>query len=419
MTRHRLHLLFATCLGALALTVSLLGYANAAATLPPSPRIYFLPPAAGYIRHVVSSTLPITTPWALATSASLPDVLVMAGAPLPDSDVSMIWSTNGGKTWFPLPLPYSYVVPRTIGIVARTEASQPIRFLVGDGYKLYRSGDFGKTWAVSFEQSIPSADGICTMDLQMSQSQPGVLFLEAGCYWWPFESMSLLGSSDAIYVSVDGGVGWRKISDTPGGRLTRVMPSPSTPGRVYGSYGNQPLEAQSDDNAQNWRQLSSAWAMDSAIPDRSEPDTLYGQKLIYETTSGTVQPRLLQKTSFDNGATWRDWGANPCALPGVDGPTSYSPYASSGRQQLWVGCDDTDDSRYSDELFYSGDAGDTWRAAGAADARLFAVDFGHAGHVLMLNDSGLWRSVDGGEWMLVASDFSLRQQSTYLPAILR
>ena len=410
MTPRRLYLSLAACIGALAMALALLSLAQAARPLPASAPTPLSLPAAVYAPdRAVSNTLPFDYVSALVTLAERPDFIALAGYSQ-SGPAQVLWSADGGKAWWPLPLPPDLSFWSVIGLTSRADPAQPVRFLIGDGRTLYRSGDFGLTWTESFSQTAENGEEGCGMDLQVSQAQPQLLYLSAECRYFPLLRSSSPNDSYKAYVSEDGGVSWRELRVFP----QNFVPSPAAPNRVYGGYA---LDFYSDDRGGSWQPLPSSWDMDNAILDRVEPDTIYGDQITYETISGTTYYKLLQKTSFDNGVTWRDWASDPCAQPDAHGPTFYVPFISSGRHQLWVGCDDTDDPHYSDELFYSDDAGDTWRAMGEIPV---AVDYGHQGHVLMLNDQGLWRSVDGGDWTLVTADFAAPpRKPLYLPAILR
>lgn len=117
---------------------------------------------------------------------------------------------------------------------------------------------------------------------------------------------------------------------------------------------------------------------------------------------------------WSNGVSWREWGSRPCIADDFVDPYSTSPsLVSVGSGQLWARCKD------SREWHYSPDAGDTWRPMGAEDAHLLVADAGNPGHALMVNDNGLWRSVNGGAWQLVSADFSAPPPVYYLPLALR
>lgn len=419
MTSHRLHLVFAACLGALMLTSALFGLAEAASVLP-APAQSSLHEEVYGPQRVVSNTLSFDYASELVTLAARPDFLALA-AFSQAGDPKVIWSADGGKSWWPLPLPPGLSYPTTLGLAPRADANQPVRFLVGghlesnglpvDRLTLYRSGDFGVTWAESFSRTGESTQ-ICNMNLQMGQAQPGSLYLHTGCTYLPLSLPQSPDDEDGLYVSADGGVSWRQLTDA-----YYVTPSPAKPGRLYQNFS--PV-VWSDDNGFNWKSFPTTWYMDEAILDRSEPDTLYAYQVIYGTISNTTQVDLVQKTSFDNGATWRDWASSPCEQLDAGVPTSYAGLVSVGRHQLWTRCDSAvDPPRIGGTWYFSDDAGDRWAAKEARGAFL-RVDYGHAGHALMLNEQGLWRSVDGGDWVLVTADFSAPPlQYTYLPNILR
>lgn len=388
MIARRLRPLLAACAAAPVFVLAMLAAVQAAPEQPHAPH---WPPAGFSVRFV--------------TAAALPDVLAVSTDGFYRSEPWVHWSNDGGKGWRQLlTMPAGLLLPTNLAVTPRPDPTRPLRFLVGDNYTLYRTGDFGLTWAVSFSQTaaLLPPPATCSLDLQASQAEGEVLYLAANCYTMvsprqpaqqaPVAARSAAASSGAEsgrYVSRDGGVTWQKLPDAI--RLPVPVPlvlSPVVPGRVLYFIDNDLM--QSDDYGFTWRRSPTAWPPASLLlPDRVEPDTLYA----VETTDAE---RYLIST--DNGLTWRDWASVPCE--------DFSKLQSTGSRQLWGWCA----GEPAGQWYFSADGGDSWGerdpAPGAASDFSVLPDYGHPGHALLLDKTDrLWRSIDGGAPVLISAGF--------------
>jgi hypothetical protein len=390
MTPRRVFLPLAALLIPLACVVLLLYSAQAVAPLPtaaqrPLPAQAFAAPVQG--------TLPFSEVIDLVTSATFPGVMVIISSTTNADGVGIpygaTWTIDNGSTWQQFSaLPASSF---TIGIAARSDPEQPIRFLLAGGGTIFRTGDFGESWAVGVK-SNEDMQGLYYCSWRLTNGvQPQVLYAYQSC-----NGRDDLSFLSARFMSEDGGATWKPMLIC----CDNLLPSPLIANRLYAQREN--VWFQSDDNGVIWLARESFAQMDYLVLDPSEPDTMYGTDYPW----GGVQRAW---TSTDSGASWQDWSSKPCAGK----PFFYNRWLSTGRHQLWARCEE------SLAWYYSPDAGDTWRLMGAADAQLLTADRGHLGHALMVNDNGLWRSVDGGEWQLVTADFAPPPPVYYLPLVSR
>lgn len=427
MRLHRLHLLLAAVLGALAFVIVPLHVAQSISVTPLAPKLRptmydsrrngFESTQSGDL----SNTLPFSDIIAFATSAGLPDVMAVISRTDDELNYMSIygasWSNDGGRNWWPFTTLPSFGNLTAIGIARRTDAQQPIRFLMGSQGILYRTGDYGLQWAISISETQQQWPADCKMNLMLSATNAQGLYTDAICHTHgPFTTQSLLAppTYDEVrnfYASNDGGVTWEVIF-VLGKPLWNLIPSPSIPNRLYAAYGDLYIGIESDDNGRIWKNAYQSGKLKLIALDRMEPDTMYG---IHITGSGDdAQERHIVST--DNGVSWQDWKSSPCLVDNYDDYSSYplfSPLVSTGRNQVWLRC------KGSREWYYSGDRGDTWQPMGAADAQFVTPDYGHPGHALMVNSAGLWRSAGGGEWQLLTADFSGPPPTyIYLPHIM-
>ncbi len=112
----------------------------------------------------------VTVPFTLtqlATSAALPNVLVAARSAADFSTLPPIYSLDGGRHWDTFAaMPPEQLSNITVAVAPRSDhPEQPIRFLMttypgGLDFSgaIYRTGDFGRTWAAMTFPLLPKCD---------------------------------------------------------------------------------------------------------------------------------------------------------------------------------------------------------------------------------------------------------------------
>lgn len=409
MTPHRLHWLSAAVLVPVALLVVLLvvllapgraisaGDPAAATVSPPAASFHGATPA-------VQSSRPFSRVVVIATSSLLTDVMAMVTATENqwETRFKAALSIDGGRTWLPfLALPDGWTGnPVNLAVVPRGDSRQPIRFMLGDGRNLYRTGDFGMTWGLSFaappspNYSWPPIS--CGIYQVQSGAMPQILYLEQYCNeyepMFPLRAGSLARQS-TFYTSEDGGVNWRDLGVT---NLFNLTPSPTVPNRLYAGDLNGFINYRSDDNGQTW-QLLNTLPRDLVVLDEVDLDRQYA----ISGTNWLSPSAQVRQVSFDSGVTWENWASSPCV---IDTPhereTFEHPLVSTGAGELWARR-----SVVSQDWYYSDDSGATWRWKASSNTEVLTADLAHPGRALMVNSQGLWRSDHGGSWQLLTATF--------------
>jgi hypothetical protein len=353
----------------------------------------------------------------VATAPALPDTMAVVTETWDTGAQNVLWTLDGGKSWqqlLGLP-PGAFGLIRNAAVVRRSNSLQPLRILLAYEDTVYRTGDFGLTWAVSITATRTplNNDYLCDLHNLQNGTPSQTLYVEETCRLMPpvpRPAESWIGTR--FHVSTDAGLSWRTL---PGDALRGLVPSPVLPDRLYAGDGMHALNHQSDDGGITWQPRPTLEMMEIAVPDRADADHLYGLKTVAAEGSPPGQQR-----SSDGGNSWQDWAGNPCFVS--RNPHVYAdayPLVATGRYQLWARCETTSAWNHS-KWYYSGDGGGTWRLGQAVDADVLVADHAEADGALMANAYGLWRSTRGADWDLITRDFAGPAPTRfYLPYLQR
>jgi photosystem II stability/assembly factor-like uncharacterized protein len=316
----------------------------------------------------------------IVTSSGLPNVIVVLLRN--DRDGLMPrYSLDAGRTWQTLPTPPGVEPGSNLPIyeiAIAPRADQSIRFLVLAGTEeratLYRSGDFGATWAISL-----SAYGIS--NLVASQADPQRLYV--GTSTEPI-NQAFLGS---LQTSADGGINWNEIT-VGTDILMQAVPSPSIAGRVYRKiYFPGTSWSQSDNAGQIWTNPSFLSFADVII-DARNPLQLYGwSEELYH--------------SSDGGKTWKVL----TTVPADNGQLLAHPTQAGVLLLLTL-----------NGLYRSADSGNSWKKLSPLGEGQIYADYSTPGRLLWARGDCLWASTSAGvRWTALTAGCN----RVYLPAIIR
>lgn len=332
----------------------------------------------------------------LATSPSLPDVLLVGYAPWYPPEYSL----DGGATWqgFPAEPWNASLQPGALAVAQRVESGSKIRFMVAAGDTLYRTGDFGATWAsFTFPSALPCTDTTSSISHAVTApTSPVRIYVLALCDYFVTAPEPMWMAAYHGFVSDDAGVSWRLLGD-----MQSIVPSPVVNGRLYAEWSG--VWRRSDDFGATWSDLAAPSYVRLAL-DAQESATIYTLTYMGDLDAGY--------TSRDGGATWTRW-QSPCPTEGeqlvADNERAGTLYVECGSPAVG--------------LHRSEDYGATWVQLSDLRGYLLQPDGGRAGHLLRVTEDVLWRSWDQGEtWASLLSypkSAALQNAALYLPGIRR
>jgi hypothetical protein len=248
----------------------------------------------------------------LATSPGLPGVMVVDrktnGQQLP-----LLYTTDGGLTWNQLlNAPWNHV--DMIAIAPRPDPQFPARLLVveneahwafiatkSDKVTLFRSGDWGQSWATEvISQTNITALAVSPLNansLTRVESSFGPLCVEMDCIPYDHNRLSR---------SLNGGGNWTPLAIESWLPFQQLVLSPVVAGEGY----------YKDGYGYDWYQLSTGQIVSFTLVlqltlDASYPDRLYG---VGKATQGEDLPFItVGQTSANRGSTWNRWTTLPAS----------------------------------------------------------------------------------------------------------
>jgi hypothetical protein len=249
----------------------------------------------------------------------------------------------------------------------------PVRILVANGRTIYRTGDYGQSWA----QILLDHSGDCVSDyfgdIVVSPADPNRLYLTQICDWFGIYGDS--GTDYRVLMSTDAGLTWTypspRYAHTP-------VPSPVLPQRVYIKDALAGVWLQTDDSGTTW--ITKTFPVNVLALDAQNDSYLYG-------LAGNVGQR-----SQNAGESWLPWPTQPCG--------AYSQLVAHPTLPniLWVRC--------GDDIYRSVNSGDSWQPL-PAFGNMVGNDYGHAGRIFLSRPDGLWASIDSGTtWTHLTVDFT-------------
>jgi len=263
-----------------------------------------------------------------------------------------LYSDDGGRSWHPpqteIPLAFPPLGSLVVdvarpGVVYALQASRLQSYGVFAGPSstgaLYRSEDFGRTWAAIYTIPVGQTVAPYAADPLDARGLYGFYqetYHDFGGVGFPVESRNW-----GITRSFDDGVHWSTPLAFPLRPRTLVMPTPSAPRRLFmGTFAQGSFV--SPDAGATWTRADSG----SAFPMRwIYPDPLHVNVWYAHRYEGEGRYVLLR--SEDSGATWRQIFLSPSTEPNLAIDPAHP-------NVLWM-------PYKTDAIYRSGDRGETWQ----------------------------------------------------------
>jgi len=328
----------------------------------------------------------------IASSSALPNVLLVSFKQSP----TPLYSLNGGFNWQPVittPWLASFDPnipdnPLHVAVVPRS-GSIPTRLIVAYNGTIYRTGDFGQTWA---QVTLPIWWGCDigigqSFDLLTTPADPDRLYLDQAC-----DDGTTFGIWKRIlFTSADAGLVWQDFTSLH----YKPIPSPILAEQVTARWYDLGWFWEVYDGV-TWSSLSDTWVPPTELAlDGQDPNRLYGIDFYEEPPIGYQ--------SSDAGETWTAWNEQPCS--------DYNQLIAHPTisNTLLLRCDQG--------LFGSQNGGDNWTQRSTWEGVLLAPDYGNPGWVLWARIDGLWSSMDSGvNWNNLTPDYL---NHNFLPFVSR
>jgi photosystem II stability/assembly factor-like uncharacterized protein len=272
---------------------------------------------------------------------------------------------------------------------------------------VWRSGDYGRTWAPIFDDQPTGSIGA----IAVAPSDRRILYVGSG------EGLQRpdLSVGDGIYKSPDGGATWRHLGLTDAQQIPAILVDPGDPKRVFVAvlghpYGPNPERGvyRSTDGGETWQRVlakdENTGAMDLAF-DPANPQTVFAvlwaaRQAPWEIgSSWTLSAANGLYKSADGGTTWRQLTAGlPGAADGLGRIGLATATSTPARMYAVVG------ATRGGGLYRSDDGGEHWQLANA-DERLWGRDgdFNEVKvdptnpDVIYVANVVTWKSADGGQ----------------------
>ena len=247
-------------------------------------------------------------------------------------------STDFGKTWANIGLKESKHIARI-----RIHPTNPdIVYIAAFGHAfgsnkergVYKSIDGGKKW----KQVLFKSEKSGAIDLSMDPTNPNIMYAsiwEALRKPWNFSSG---GTDSGIYKSVDGGETWLEITENHGlptglkGRIGIAI-SPAKPNRIWALIeANESGLYRSDDSGQTWKIVSAnralvqrPWYYSHVFADPNNEDTVWVLNFkAWKSTDGGANFTHVSTPHGDNHELWIDPKNSDRMIEGNDGGACVS-----------------------------------------------------------------------------------------------
>ncbi len=328
------------------------------------------------------------------TTAGLPNVILVSQTDS-SSNIPILpqYTMNGGQTWQPLAENALSYYP--IGIVPRDDPQNPVRLF--SAYppapwslelSLFRSGDWGQTWASGFLNSSSVVYAFSPKNPQhMYWSLVWSTPCFPGCEGGPYLNAE-------FYESTDGGVSWTLFYSSVGYEsINQIVPSPVNEAdgffEIDSTFGG----------GQWWLRFGNndplTFPVDLIALDAVDANRIYG--VTYDFSSGQTSP--------DGGITWIPWAASP---PLACVQLMAHPIKNN---TLYLRC--------AAGLFRSTNGGDNWSQITSVQGDALAPHLGNSGQILWSHDGCLLASDDDGDSWTIMNCFNTFPYDIFLPILRR
>ena len=299
-------------------------------------------------------------------------------------------STDGGKTWKHMGLPYSQHIGRIV--VDPSDGNRVFVAVLGALYSpnpergLYRTLDGGKTW----KQVLRISEDVGVVDVAMMPGKPQVMLAtsyERRRRAWNFDGA---GPGSGVWRSVDGGTTWTRITKgLPKGEIGRigVAFARSKPKIAYLTLSNQNVSKRK----LRRRFIKPEAEIESKAEGEDRPEGLELPPQAVQGRKSLVGGEIYR--SEDGGKTWKK--VSHKAVGGTPayyyGQVRVSPQDA---ERIYV---------LSVPLYFSANGGKTFKNIGRGihvDHHALWIDPAAEGHLLLGNDGGLHETWDHGKsWL--------------------
>jgi photosystem II stability/assembly factor-like uncharacterized protein len=271
-------------------------------------------------------------------------------------------SSDAGATWTLLPFPRHFRGSVQALVIDPADSR---RYLAGvhltgsPDAGLYESRDAGETWT-----HLAALEGISVEALAFHPAEPRRI---------------VAGTRRGVFLSTDGGGGWRRISPAEDPELqaiTAVAFDPAAPETIYA--GTTHLPWKTTDGGRTWNSIRNGMLDDSDVFSISI-DPRRPERLFASACSGIYR-------SENGGASWRKF----LGIPGTQRRTHIIRQDPARPEVIFAGT--------TVGLLRSLDNGATWERRNQLNINSLAFDPANPRVIyLATENSGIWKSTDAGE----------------------
>ena len=316
----------------------------------------------------------------VATSTGLPGMLLVSRK-LGSNMLAPKYSLDYGRQWFETPtIPWgSYTLSNYEIALAPREDNSPRMIVVSEWVTLYRSGDYGLSWASQY------LEGNGVVSLAASPAVPQTLYVASSqLITIPGEPPTIIGY---LFHSTDSGANWVKQETILEGGFSQIQPSPTLPCEVYLFFSYLGF---------GW----SGWTSRNYCGSSASPGALPSTGALAEDAQDPQWLYTLDSYSSDGGENWNPYESLPC----VDGKIFAHPTKT---RVIYLLC--------SSGLYRSRYYGIRWFNISSLTGGILKADYSLSGCMLWIRGNTLLASSDDGTtWTNIYLD-----KNAFLRIVLR